>query len=68
MFPCDEMLIGANTVNVMSVQTYSYEPEFAPPGKTILQTSIKQTEIDYNDWEILYKDSVVYRCEKRKGQ
>ncbi|HHZ07034.1 MAG TPA: NAD(P)/FAD-dependent oxidoreductase [Clostridiales bacterium] len=66
LFPCDEMLIGMNTVNAMSVQSYAYEPGFAPVGKTILQSNIVQTEADYAYWEKLYEDSEAYRCVKQE--
>lgn len=60
MFSCDEINVGSQTVKCMSVQSYDYEPDFAPEGKMILQTNFSQTEADYKYWESLYEDKVKY--------
>jgi len=64
VFSCDEMKVGCQTVKGMSVQSYDYEPDFAPEGKMILQTNFSQTEADYQYWESLYKDKVKYERKK----
>ena len=66
VFSCDEIKVGNQTVNCMSVQAYDYEPDFAPEGKMILQTNFSQTENDYTYWESLYTDKVNY--EKNKAE
>lgn len=64
VFSCDEMNVGNHKVKCMSIQSYDYEPDFAPEGKMILQTNFSQTEADYKYWESLYTDKADY--EKKK--
>ena len=66
VFSCEEMKVGCQMVQCMSVQAYDYEPDFAPEGKMVLQTNFSQTEADYKYWESLYTDKVSY--EKRKAE
>lgn len=60
VFSCNEMKVGSQTVECMSIQSYDYEPDFAPEGKMILQTNFSQTEADYKYWESLYEDKAKY--------
>lgn len=64
VFSCDEINIGSQTVKSMSIQSYDYEPDFAPEGKMILQTNFSQTEADYKYWENIYTDKIVYKKKK----
>lgn len=64
IFSCDEMKVGKQMVQCMSIQSYDYEPTFAPEGKMILQTNFSQTEDDYRYWETLYTDEVGYKRKK----
>lgn len=64
VFSCDEMNVGNHMVQCMSIQSYDYEPDFAPEGKMILQTNFSQTEADYKYWESLYINRADY--EKKK--
>lgn len=64
VFSCDEMNVGNHMVQCMSIQSYDYEPDFAPEGKMILQTNFSQTEADYKYWESLYRNRADY--EKKK--
>lgn len=64
VFSCEPLTIGAQTVQAMSVQSYDYEPEFAPTGKMVLQTNFSQTEEDYSYWEALYRNKEAYREKK----
>lgn len=64
VFSCDEMNVGKQTVQCMSVQAYDYETDFAPKGKMILQTNFSQTEEDYKYWELLYADKAAYNLQK----
>ena len=66
VFSCDEIKVGSRAVKCMSIQSYDYEPDFAPEGKMILQTNFSQTEEDYAYWETLYKDKEGY--EKKKAE
>ena len=64
VFSCDEINVGSKMVKSMSVQSYDYEPDFAPEGKMILQTNFSQTEADYKYWESLYPDKESYKIRK----
>lgn len=64
VFSCDEINVGSKAVKSMSVQSYDYEPDFAPEGKMILQTNFSQTEADYKYWESLYPDKESYKIRK----
>ena len=66
IFSCDEMKVGSQAVQCMSIQSYDYEPDFAPAGKMILQTNFSQSEADYKYWENIYTDKTVY--EKQKAE
>lgn len=64
VFSCNEMNVGKQTVQCMSVQSYDYETDFAPKGKMILQTNFSQKEEDYKYWELLYADKAAYNLQK----
>lgn len=66
VFSCDEMKVGNQSVQCMSIQSYDYEPDYAPAGKMILQTNFSQSEADYKYWENIYTDKIVY--EKKKTE
>ena len=66
VFSCEPLRVGAQTVQAMSVQSYDYEPEFAPEGKMILQTNFSQNEADYRYWEQLYQNRESYRRKKEE--
>lgn len=53
-------------IESMSVQSYDYEPDFAPEGKMILQSNFCQSEEDYRYWENLYSDKTSYEARKRE--
>lgn len=64
VFSCDEIMVGSQKVQVMSIQSYDYEPDFTPEGKMILQTNFSQSEGDFKYWESLYKDKKAYDSQK----
>lgn len=66
VFSCEEIQVGEQTVQSMSVQSYDYEPDFAPEGKMVLQTNFSQTEADYDYWCSLYETKADY--EKKKNE
>ena len=66
VFSCDGIKVGKQTVSCMSIQSYDYEPDFAPEGKMVLQTNFSQTEEDYKYWESVYTDRESY--EKKKAE
>lgn len=64
IFSCRDINVGSRMVQYMSIQSYDYEPDFAPEGKMILQTNFSQTEADYKYWESLYMDKAAYDTRK----
>lgn len=66
VFSCREMQAGSRMIESMSVQSYDYEPDFAPEGKMILQSNFCQSEEDYRYWENLYSDKTSYEARKRE--
>ena len=66
VFSCEPLTVGNQRVQSMSIQSYDYEPDFAPEGKMVLQSNFSQTEEDYRYWESLYADKEAYRKQKNK--
>lgn len=66
IFSCSEMIVGSKKVRSMSIQSYDYEPDFAPEGKMVLQTNFSQSEDDYKYWESLYADKEAYNTRKNE--
>lgn len=66
VFNCDEIQIAGRKLQGMSVQSYDYEPDFAPEGSMIIQSNFVQTEEDYKYWETLYQDKEAYDEKKHK--
>lgn len=66
VFSCEKLEVGSRSVQSMSIQSYDYEPDFAPEGEMILQSNFFQSEEDYEYWKSLYSDKAAY--EKRKGE
>lgn len=66
VFSCKEITVGKTATNAMSVQSYDYEPTFAPNGKTVLQSNFTQTENDYNYWKEIYSDKELYNQKKNQ--
>lgn len=64
IFSCADINVGKRMVQAMSIQSYDYEPDFAPAGKMILQTNFSQTEADYKYWESIYADKITYAARK----
>ena len=54
IFDCDEITVANTSFKRMSLKNYSYEPSFAPEGKTVLQSHFIQNENDFDYWENLY--------------
>lgn len=66
VFSCDEMMVGNQKIHGMSIQSYDYEPDFAPEGKMVLQSNFSQSEADYEYWKELYLEPAAYEKEKSK--
>lgn len=66
IFSCEEFTVGTKKTNYMSLHAYDYEPDFAPEGKTVLQSNFEQTEMDYTYWEKLSKNKDEYNKIKKE--
>ena len=66
IFSCKEIKVGESVVDAMSIQSYDYEPDFAPTGKTVLQSNFVQNENDYNYWKELYSNKELYNQKKNE--
>lgn len=66
VFSCNEINVGKHKVQSMSIQSYDYEPDFAPEGKMVLQTNFCQSEEDYRYWEHYMRTKKHIRQEKQK--
>jgi phytoene dehydrogenase-like protein len=66
VFSCREIEIGNHTVSAMSINSYDYEPDFAPEGKTIIQTNFIQNEADYKYWDKIYSNKEKYAQKKNE--
>ena len=64
--PCRELKVGTRIINRMSVQSYSYDPSFAPDGECVVQVSVPQTEKDFTFWSELAADKNAYSDKKRE--
>ncbi|MCI8597539.1 MAG: NAD(P)/FAD-dependent oxidoreductase [Lachnospiraceae bacterium] len=66
VFPCEKIKVGNRTIQRMSIQSYDYEPGFAPKGNMILQSNFCQLEEDYQYWKSLYSQKSTYKEKKRE--
>lgn len=67
VFECEKMHVGLGSVDSMSIQTYEMEPDFAPEGHMIVQSSFFQYEGDFEYWSELYNtDKVAYKEKKQE--
>lgn len=66
IFSCDPIQVGKQMVKGIGIQSYDYEPDFAPEGKMILQCNYSQSEEDYQYWEAMYSDKEEYAKTKKE--
>lgn len=52
-FDCPPFKLANKTISRMSVNSFRYDPYFAPKGKTVLQVSFLQWEEDFSYWKSL---------------
>lgn len=64
-FPIRPFPIHGRPIERLQLTHYSYEPDFAPPGHTVLTCAINQFQEDLDAWMALDKDSERYKEEKR---
>jgi phytoene desaturase len=55
--------VGTQAIDGLSLRLFNYSPEFAPPGKTVVQAAF-ETEWDF--WNELQKDRSRYEAEKER--
>ena len=58
---CEPFKIANSVINRISYHGYNDQPDFAPEGKSILQSSFVQTEFDYEYWNMLYQNHEAYK-------
>lgn len=63
---CRPLSLATEIISHINYRSYDYEPDFAPEGKTVLQTNIMQTEDDYAYWEKLNESPAEYNNIKRQ--
>ena len=63
-FGCDPIKIGNRSFDRIYVKNYGYDKSFAPEGKTVIQTNISQTDVDYLYWKSLSKEE--YKAKKQE--
>ena len=61
---CEPFEINNKMINRMSLKAYQYEKDFAPEGKTVLQSNVGQFDDDYRYWKALNKED--YRRKKQE--
>ncbi|SHN59391.1 phytoene desaturase family protein [Desulfitobacterium chlororespirans] len=65
-FPVAPFKVNETTIDYLTITHYSYEPDFAPAGCTLLICSINQFPADYDQWHALAEDPGSYRREKSR--
>ena len=66
IFSCDPFTVGAQKADAMSMQTYDYEPDFAPEGHMIIQSNFIQNEESFRYWKKLSSDREAYKAKKQE--
>ena len=66
LFGCEELRIASESITRLSCKGFYYEPSFSPEGKGILQSTISQSEADYQYWIELYEKKEEYNIEKMR--
>ena len=64
IFNCEPYKVVDRKHNVVIVNNYADQPNFAPEGKGIIQILMVQHDEEYQYWEDLYKDPEAYKAEK----
>jgi len=63
-FDCEPFTVGRREVGRISIKNYSYDKNFAPEGRTVLQANVLQSDEDYAYWESLSSEE--YAEKKRE--
>lgn len=63
-FPIDPITVGASPIERLTLKHFSHEPEFAPPGHSLLVFDINQFHTDYDAWAAM--DTRSYKSEKQR--
>ena len=64
VFSCRPLTIATREFTRMDMQSYEYDPSFAPAGQTVIQSSFLQTGEDYEYWQALAADQAAYAAKK----
>ena len=65
-FPIKPININERLIKQLTITHYDYEPDFSPEGHSIITCSINQFNTDFDSWNALAKDPIVYRQEKER--
>jgi len=63
-FAVEPIKLMNQSIDRLAITHFSYEPSFAPMGKTIITVAINQFEKDVKDWFELHKDKEKYQNTK----
>lgn len=63
---CSDLQFAPWANNRLTIKSYSYEPDFAPKGKQIVQTLMGLSEDAYDYWSKLYADRKAYYNKKQE--
>jgi phytoene dehydrogenase-like protein len=63
-FDCAPFELNKKRISRISLKAFQYEKDFAPEGKTVLQTNVAQLDDDYRFWKAL--DLETYRTKKQE--
>ncbi|MBO7597712.1 MAG: NAD(P)/FAD-dependent oxidoreductase [Bacteroidales bacterium] len=66
IFNCKPYKVVDREHNVVIVNNYADQPDFAPEGKGIIQILMVQHDDEYQYWENLYKNPEAYKAEKER--
>lgn len=58
---CSPFTVGTRKITSLPLQSYDYDPSFAPQGKCVLQSNIIQTEEDFDYWINLRNNDAEYK-------
>lgn len=66
-FPCEPFQLNNETISRIAISNYSYQKDFAPKGKTVVNSTINQSDQGYYYWKKLYTDNrEQYNAEKQR--
>ncbi len=65
-FPCEPISMAGEDIELITMNHYGYEPDFAPPGCTAVTVALNHFGAAVDAWLSLAKNPEAYRLEKRR--